>query len=663
MKQLKLLTVLVIVALAITFAFGNVQKAQAQPTNDEFVDATVVYELPFDDTVIVDEATTNGLDPYPCGYPPGNSVWYAFTPTADMYVTISTEGTTYNTGIGVFTGVYGSLDQVNCTTDNRSMNTFMTAGITYFIEAVALSDPYPGSENRELHLHLSQVSGPANDNFADARLISEFPYNDEVDITVASTEQDEPFSGCAWWGSVYRTIWYVYTPSTRGIVRWWVGTNFPYYLYTNVYTGSSFGDLTSVVCSAYPGDQPQFEVTPGTTYYIQIGSHFMDSYGTVTPHFELIPPPPNDNFTSAEIIGSIPFSSYPDNSVASVEPGEPNCIGGELNRTIWYAYTPEVSGSITVEKNGFFYSFVGVYTGDSLETLTNIRCQGYGQNKFTFYADAGETVYFQLGGFVGWDFGQLYLWLSVPPPPTVDFWYSPGDPSRLDSVQFCDSSSDPGNESFTHFWWNFGDGVLLEATGGCVTHQFNTDGDFTVWHKAQTYDGRTAEVTKVVSVRTHDVAITKFSVPQSAKVGQTKTITVGIRNNRYPETVTVELYKSTPNGYAWVGYLTMYVPVRPSNRTTDFIFSYTFTNEDAQLGKMNFGAFARLDSARDVYPTDNEGISLPVKLSGYVPYKTTLVNPSNMAGILATIGIMAAGLLAALAMFFGTPFPWLWGKR
>jgi hypothetical protein len=55
--------------------------------------------------------------------------------------------------------------------------------------------------------------------------------------------------------------------------------------------------------------------------------------------------------------------------------------------------------------------------------------------------------------------------------------------------------------------------------------------------------------------------------------------------------------------------------VRPSNRTTGFQFSYTFTPEDAALGRINFRAVANLVDARDALPTNNEAISLPTKVN------------------------------------------------
>ena len=88
-----------------------------------------------------------------------------------------------------------------------------------------------------------------------------------------------------------------------------------------------------------------------------------------------------------------------------------------------------------------------------------------------------------------------------------------------------------------------------------------------------------------------------------------------VNNTRYPEQVQVELYKSTAWGWEWVGSLQMYVPVRPSNRTTSFEFSYTFTDQDALLGRINFRAVANIINARDALPVNNEAISLPTKVA------------------------------------------------
>jgi hypothetical protein len=67
-------------------------------------------------------------------------------------------------------------------------------------------------------------------------------------------------------------------------------------------------------------------------------------------------------------------------------------------------------------------------------------------------------------------------------------------------------------------------------------------------------------------------------------------------------------------GWQQVGVLTQYVPVRGTNRTTNFSFDYTFAPEDATLGKVSFQAVASIQGARDAFPTDNTFVSLPTKV-------------------------------------------------
>jgi hypothetical protein len=107
------------------------------------------------------------------------------------------------------------------------------------------------------------------------------------------------------------------------------------------------------------------------------------------------------------------------------------------------------------------------------------------------------------------------------------------------------------------------------------------------------------------------VAITKVSAPRSAKVGQTRAITVSLRNTLREETVRIELYQSVPGGFEQVAASTQFVPVRSGNRTSQFSFNYTFSPEDAQIGKVTFKAVAIIENGKDALPADNEAISAP----------------------------------------------------
>lgn len=195
--------------------------------------------------------------------------------------------------------------------------------------------------------------------------------------------------------------------------------------------------------------------------------------------------------------------------------------------------------------------------------------------------------------------------------PPGGFWNDPSDPSIFDVVAFgLDGYAPPEWECV----WDFGDGTTKNTQCWDVQYkQYNADGDYTVNVLVTNEYGDTVSLSRVVSVRTHDVAITKFTVPQSARAGQTRQLTVYVRNTRYPENVQIELYK---NDFIWVGTLIQDVPPRSANRTTAFNFSYTFTAEDARIGKVTFRAMAFiLNNGGDDWQVDNDVIALPTRVS------------------------------------------------
>jgi hypothetical protein len=381
----------------------------------------------------------------------------------------------------------------------------------------------------------------------------------------------------------------------------------------NVYhdTGSGISGLNQVPngCTYYYGTVT-FIAEAGQTYYFQAGGIYGQA-GTVQVNLEQLPLPENDDFANATVVSPLPFDHTVDTQYASRQTGEPTpacAYYGPGTRSVWYAFTPPTSGSYSASiPSAMFTPVLAVYTGNLLTNLSQIGCQSYG-SVFTFRANAGTTYYFQVSNFYSWDSGgSMQFHLDVTPPPQASFYTNPWDPSKYDTVQFYDSSYDPGNLGFQTYTWNFGDGST--ATGYSAPHKYAADGDYQVVHTVTTTDGRTASVTQTVQVRTHDVAITKITTPASANVGQAKTITVTMRNIAYPETVQIDLYKSTPNGFVWVATITKAVPALSGNRTTAVNFSYTFTSDDAKLGKVTFKAVATLVGARDAYPSDNEAIS------------------------------------------------------
>jgi hypothetical protein len=451
------------------------------------------------------------------------------------------------------------------------------------------------------------AAAPSNDNAESATEIdaSALPFSDVVDTTEATRQADEPGSPCSF---AQHTVWYRITaPRAGAMLIDPSGSTFFDTAITVYLAGAPVPAGLSVVNCANFGALTT-RVDAGFTYFVAIGDIFGGG-GVLSMRIEMVPPPANDDVADASQIGSLPFSDTYDLTSATREPTEPIAPCASASPTVWYAFDSTVDATLTAAVSDFG-SNIAVYRGTNFGDLTLVDCAAFRVS--TFDALVGERFYFQVGGqFDQARFGSFSL--TVTPPPHVTMLFGPGDPSVFDTVQFNALVQDPGGIGVEQLRWDFGDGSTGSGFG--ATHAYVADGDYTVELTATTFDGRSASTTQVLQVRTHDVAISKLSVPNSASSGQTRSITVGIANRRYPESVTVTLLRLTPAGPVQVGSLTQAVPVRTGNRTTDFAFSYTFTADDARVGKVSFQAVATINGARDAIPGDNQAQSLPTKVT------------------------------------------------
>jgi PKD repeat protein len=370
-----------------------------------------------------------------------------------------------------------------------------------------------------------------------------------------------------------------------------------------------------ITCGAL-GSSLNFQAQAGIVYYLQLGS--ISGYTpdrNLTIHIEELTRPANDDFANAKLVADLPFNDGVDNSGATTEVGEPKpSCAPSMYKTVWYAFIPAASQRFTAYADAWFGKTFAVWTGSALFDLAEIGCRNswyYG--RLTFSAEAGKTYYIQIGSSEDYNSGWLNTGLDVTPSPVVGFWVSPGDPSIFDAVQFYNASYDPIEEGIKTMAWDFGDGAT--SSDWNPIHQYAKDGDYTVNLTVTTLDGRTASSQQVVPVKTHDVGITRIAAPTAAHAGQTRPIVVSIKNTRYPEDVRVELYKSTPTGFQGISDTVKTIPVRLGGRMTSVTFNYTFTAVDARMGKVTFKAVATLLNSRDVWPADNEAISVPTKVS------------------------------------------------
>jgi hypothetical protein len=221
------------------------------------------------------EATKEAGEPNHAGDTGGKSVWWTWTPTVGGIYTITTDGSSFDTTLGVYRGTsVSSLILVADDDDSgeaRQSRVLInaSAGSTYQIAV----DGYEGASGS---VTLSVRSGNSNDNFANRWPMSGI--EDEV-IGVsfnATREIGEPFH---WPGTGGASIWWTWqAPFSDWVLLSTGGSDFDTIL--AAYTGSSVNALTLVANNddapfAFDGSsEVRFFATAGTTYHLAV-----DGYG------------------------------------------------------------------------------------------------------------------------------------------------------------------------------------------------------------------------------------------------------------------------------------------------------------------------------------------------------------------------------------------------
>ncbi|MDQ3786430.1 MAG: PKD domain-containing protein [Actinomycetota bacterium] len=252
------------VVLALGLAVPTVAAA-APPSNDDFDAATAITALPFTAQSDTTEATKAPDDPW-CNYSE-NSVWFAYTPAEDVMLRATTEAG-IETTLSAFTGARGELVAVPdaCTTGSPLYPAAITfrayAGTTYhFMTGGGYGQAGP------LSFDLREVEPAPNDHFADAEPVTALPFSREIDLSVASTEYDEPLPSCTY--ESRRSVWYTFTATETTSLQAAVADRGDHTV--SVYTGRTLPELTEIGCArGYSSERVLFRATEGTTYHVRV---------------------------------------------------------------------------------------------------------------------------------------------------------------------------------------------------------------------------------------------------------------------------------------------------------------------------------------------------------------------------------------------------------
>jgi hypothetical protein len=147
--------------LLFTFMFATPVLAAA-PANDDFAGRTVIAGLPYNETLDTSDATSEASDAelnLQCGAPAIDaSVWYEFTPAADMVVLVDVSASDYSAGVFVATGSPGAFGPVEACGPG-GVGFFAASGTTYVL--MIIDDQQDGGGNGgTLELSVTQAPPP-----------------------------------------------------------------------------------------------------------------------------------------------------------------------------------------------------------------------------------------------------------------------------------------------------------------------------------------------------------------------------------------------------------------------------------------------------------------------------------------------------------------------
>jgi hypothetical protein len=364
---------------------------EGPPANDAFAAAQPLGPgLPTGMAGTTKRASKEAGEPDHDGDPGGHSVWYSWTPSSSGPVDVSIcpyneNGTRFT--LAVYTG--SSVNGLTPVLSEESLPTGCGSGAATEEFAASVGTTYriaiDGKGGGEGIFSFEIRGLQANDDFADAQVISPEPLFVPGSNRFASKEAGEPNHAGNPGG---HSLWYSWTPSASGPVQI-EGCDSSGSLDTllAVYTGSAMNALTPVaanddasgeqsneICKSSNRSEVVFEALASTTYRIAVdGKNGQE--GKFVLIFKRGGEATNDDFGSATSLTSpLPLFANGDTKVGSKESGEPNHAGDPGGHSLWYSWTAQKSGPIAISAcaRGSLDTLLAVYTGSALDALTPV---------------------------------------------------------------------------------------------------------------------------------------------------------------------------------------------------------------------------------------------------------------------------------------------------
>ncbi len=138
-------------------------------------------------------------------------------------------------------------------------------------------------------------------------------------------------------------------------------------------------------------------------------------------------PPANDNLAAATVLSGLPVSAAPGatNVEATVEAGEPEHAGSPADNSVWWQWSPSVTGTVTIDTcESAIDTVMAVYTGATMAGIDATRVASSDDScgtgsRVSFRAVFGTTYRIAVDGFLTQQ-GAIDLDIDAPIPPAYD---------------------------------------------------------------------------------------------------------------------------------------------------------------------------------------------------------------------------------------------------
>jgi hypothetical protein len=353
------------------------------PPNDNFASAQILSGNSGTTTTTNTAATKEGGEPSHASNRGGKSIWFQWTAPASGAWTFTTAGSSFDTTIAIYTGTaLSNLTLVAANDDNSTGNTssvtiLATNGTTYRLAVDGYNPDEANAGNAS-----SGIAVLAWSLAAGAPVISSFT----------------PSSG---------------VPGAAVTIR---GTNF-----TNPVT-VSFNGIPATITSQSLAALNVIVPVGATTGSILVGALGGSVIGP--GDFQVLNPPSNDRFGSAQPIAGTSGSVSGNNVDAGMETGEPNHAGQLGGRSIWYRWVAPTNGAWAFDTHGSTVdTLLAVYTGSSVSNLTLVATNDDSgaeiSSSVAFNAIAGQEYRIAVDA-VGGEVGTLTLnWNFLGEAPAI----------------------------------------------------------------------------------------------------------------------------------------------------------------------------------------------------------------------------------------------------